>query len=289
MQIDETNRDLLALDALGGVLILTILLTPTFKALRVILGVPFVLFLPGYFLVSALFPGRDDLEGIERLALSLGLSLALVPLIGLMLNYTPFGIRLWPVTLSLFGFMLVTTWIAQFRRERIAPKERFTIDFTRHLPSWGEIGREDRLLIAGSIIAIIGAGVGGSYLASNRHGEEFTEFYLLGPGGKMENYPTELKAGGTGTVILGVQNHEYELVNYRVVLTLDNGFLTLDNGFLREIKGIQLDQGENWEKKITFQALEAGENRKLQFLLYKDNSVEPYRMLHLWLNVRESK
>ncbi|KXB03940.1 hypothetical protein AKJ47_01380 [candidate division MSBL1 archaeon SCGC-AAA261G05] len=282
MQIDETNRDLLALDALGGVLILTILLTPTFRALRVILGVPFVLFLPGYFLVSALFPGRDDLEGIERLALSLGLSLALVPLIGLMLNYTPFGIRLWPVTLSLFGFMLAMTWIAQFRRERIAPKERFSIDFSSHLPSWGEIGGEDKLLIVGSIIAIIGAGVGASYLASNRHGEEFTEFYVLGPGGMMENYPTDLEVGGTGTVILGVVNHEYQDENYHIILTLENEPL-------KEIGDIQLGHEENWEEEVTFKALEDGENEKLEFLLYKDDSVEPYRTLHLWLNVRESK
>ncbi len=33
--------------------------------------------------------------------MSIGLSLALVPLVGLILNYTPFGIRLEPVTVSL--------------------------------------------------------------------------------------------------------------------------------------------------------------------------------------------
>lgn len=53
-----------------------------------------VLFLPGYSLVEALYPGEGELSPLERLALSIGLSLALVPLTGLILNYTPWGIRL---------------------------------------------------------------------------------------------------------------------------------------------------------------------------------------------------
>jgi len=68
--------------------------------LRYVLGTVFVLFLPGYSLVKALYPGRQ-LRPLEESALSIGLSLALVPLIGLILNYTPWGIRLVPVTISL--------------------------------------------------------------------------------------------------------------------------------------------------------------------------------------------
>jgi uncharacterized membrane protein len=76
--------------------------------IRSVLGLPMVLFLPGYALIAALFPGKDDLDGIERLALSLGLSIAVVPLIGLGLNYTPWGIRLIPilVSLSVFTFLM---------------------------------------------------------------------------------------------------------------------------------------------------------------------------------------
>lgn len=51
--------------------------------IRMILGLIMVLFLPGSALVAALFPAKDDLDGIERLALGLGLSFAIVPLIGL--------------------------------------------------------------------------------------------------------------------------------------------------------------------------------------------------------------
>ncbi len=42
-----------------------------------------------YFKYLAAFSEKNDLDGIERLALSFGLSIAVVPLIGLGLNFTP--------------------------------------------------------------------------------------------------------------------------------------------------------------------------------------------------------
>jgi len=63
-----------------------------FVALRWILGSVFVLFIPGYVAVEVLFPGDVDLNWIERLALSIGLSLALVPLVGFLLSYASLGV-----------------------------------------------------------------------------------------------------------------------------------------------------------------------------------------------------
>ncbi|HJJ86646.1 MAG TPA: DUF1616 domain-containing protein, partial [Methanocorpusculum sp.] len=57
--------------------------------IRVIFTVPVILFIPGYVLIAALFPEKKSIDGIERFALSVGLSIAVVPLIGLVLNYTP--------------------------------------------------------------------------------------------------------------------------------------------------------------------------------------------------------
>jgi hypothetical protein len=73
---------------------------------RYIFGSVFVLFLPGYSFIRALF-GSKELDNIERFALSMGLSLALVPLAGLLLNYTPWGIRTTPVTFCLLALTLV--------------------------------------------------------------------------------------------------------------------------------------------------------------------------------------
>ncbi len=83
---------------------------------RVVLGLVLVLFLPGYSLIAALFPRRGDLDGIERIALSFGLSIAVVPLIGLGLNYTQYGIRLVPVLFGLSLFTVLLALVAYIRR-----------------------------------------------------------------------------------------------------------------------------------------------------------------------------
>lgn len=89
---------------------------------RYVLGAIFILWLPGYALVKALFlrelpvkTADGTLDSIERFALSIGLSLALVPMLGLVLNYTPWGITLMPVTLSLAALTASVATIAVIR------------------------------------------------------------------------------------------------------------------------------------------------------------------------------
>ena len=92
---------------------------------RYVLGTVFVLYLPGYTFVRALFPKwqttknyKGKLDSIERLALSIGLSLALVPIVGFILNYTPWGIRLTPIVLSLLLTTSAFSTIAVVREHR---------------------------------------------------------------------------------------------------------------------------------------------------------------------------
>ena len=85
--------------------------------IRYVLGAIFVLFLPGYSLIKALFPEKE-LDNIERTALSIGMSLALVPITGLILNYTPWGIRTTPVTLSLLCLTTIFATAAIIREHQ---------------------------------------------------------------------------------------------------------------------------------------------------------------------------
>lgn len=85
---------------------------------RYILGSIFILWLPGYTLTKALFPTKE-IGQIERAALSIGMSLALVPITGLLLNYTPWGIRLTPVTLSLLALTLALATVALLRERQV--------------------------------------------------------------------------------------------------------------------------------------------------------------------------
>jgi hypothetical protein len=91
---------------------------PPLIYMRYVLGSIFVLYLPGSMLIEALYPRSEDLESLERLALSMGLSLAVVPLIGLILNYTPWGIRLTPIVTSLATFTETMAVLALVRKYR---------------------------------------------------------------------------------------------------------------------------------------------------------------------------
>lgn len=89
---------------------------------RNILGVIFVLFLPGYAFVKAFFPVKvpietfsESLDTIERVALSIGMSIALTPMVGLILYYTPIGVGLVPITLSLLALTAAFATAAETR------------------------------------------------------------------------------------------------------------------------------------------------------------------------------
>ena len=84
--------------------------------LRYLFGGLLVLFLPGFSLVELLYSKRKELDDLTRVALSIGLSLAIVPLTGLVLNYTPWGIRLLPVAVSLVGLTVILLTLALRRK-----------------------------------------------------------------------------------------------------------------------------------------------------------------------------
>jgi uncharacterized membrane protein len=90
--------------------------------IRSALGLIFVLFLPGFAFIRALFPERpssevsgEQLERKERLALSMGVSLIITPVTVLILNIFPGGVTVMPVTLSLLAITLVFATIALIR------------------------------------------------------------------------------------------------------------------------------------------------------------------------------
>jgi len=83
--------------------------------LRWVLGLLFVLFLPGYVAIQAFFPSAD-LYGFDRLALSVALSIVLDMFSGLALDYTPWKIRLAPILLLLVTLTICLATLALARQ-----------------------------------------------------------------------------------------------------------------------------------------------------------------------------
>jgi len=83
---------------------------------RFIFGSMIVLYLPGYSTILALFP-RKELGSISMIALSIATSLAEVSILGLVLNYTPWGITLTTITLSLLIATLTSAVVVIIRKK----------------------------------------------------------------------------------------------------------------------------------------------------------------------------
>jgi uncharacterized membrane protein len=270
---------LILLNLLAWVLILVIFLFPSNTILRLILGIPFLLFSPGYTLTVALFTKKGGMGGIERIALSLGLSIAVVPFIGLILNYTPWGIRLESILCSVALFIFTASIIAWLRRRKLREEERFDVELSLMLPAWGE-GFWDKVLTITLVVVILGVlGTLGYVIAKPKVGETFTELYILGSGGKAADYPQELKVGEEGVVTVGIINHEGKEVSYRVEVVIGNDKST-------EVGPVTLADEHKWEGEVGFTPEVVGQNQKVEFWLYKGDEVEPYlEPLHLWVDV----
>ncbi len=265
------------------VLLIVIISFSTSGALRIILGLPFILFFPGYTLMAALFPRGTTIDGFERVALSFGFSVAIAGLVGLALNYTPWGVRLYPVVISLTAFIIVMSVIAWFRRRRLSQEERYAITFSLDLRSWQQQNLTGRVLTVTLIVAILGAfGTLGYAMAMPKIGERYTEFYVLGLDGKAADYTRELMAGEEGMVKVGIINREHELARYRIEIRID--------GAKGNISGpVILEHDEEWEETMGFVPERPGNSQKVEFLLYNLNisDSEAYRQLHFWIDVTD--
>ncbi len=136
----KIGRDLVLVNMLSTLLIV-IAFFPDSPA-SIILGLPFILFFLDYLLIFALFPMKKDLDDIERKALSLGLSIAVISLIGFALDYTPFGIRLYPVVFSLLSFILLMSAVAMHRRKASSSEEVFAPLALISISKWRGLGMD---------------------------------------------------------------------------------------------------------------------------------------------------
>jgi uncharacterized membrane protein len=110
---------------------------------------------------------------------------------------------------------------------------------------WGANGF-DRVLsvvLIGVILVCLGAI---AYMASRpNQGEQFTEFYILGPDGKAADYPSELKVGQAAQVTAGIINNFRAPSTYRVEVIAGG---VKDS----EVGPIDLQPREKWEGEVDF-------------------------------------
>jgi uncharacterized membrane protein len=251
--------------------------------LRLLLGLAFVILVPGYAFQAALFPRVDDLDGPERLALSIGLSIAVVPPLALILDQLPWGIRLWPIVVAEGAVIAACSTVAWLRRRRLPEEERPVLAVEVDLKGWwaaqDRAGRVLYGILAGAFLLAAVSAL--AIVALPRPDERFTEFYVLGAEGLAEDYPRQAVVGQPLAVTVGIANREGAPAEYRVEVRVGE----------QSIGGagpVLLQDGEVWEQPVTYALPQVGDDQQVEFFLYRDGGGEPYRSLRLWTDVAEA-
>jgi uncharacterized membrane protein len=265
--------------------------------LRVLLGFLSVLLFPGYVLVAAFFPDMKEIDWTERIALSFGLSIAVVPLLMVIVNFTPWGITLESTLITNLLFVLATSLVAYHRRMRLPEEERLSLSITFPPPSWSEYSGLEKVLTLVLAVSIAITGVALAYvLTSPSGGDRYTEFYILDKDGRTDNYPTQLNVSEQGNLTVGVVNHEAATINYTIHAVLSevrfvynvsagrNDTVAINNSTLGSFSA-SIGDGVTWEQPFDFSVADAGDYL-LRFFLYQNTSLsEPYRSLYLLIKV----
>lgn len=267
MRVHQWTGDLLLILLFSGLAAGGILSDISVTPVRVALALPLVLLTPGYAFISALFPEAPDEEDgfgtLERVALSIALSLAIVAMIAYAANFTPYGITTPPITIAVVAWTVLFSLLGLVRRARLGPEARygmrsspslgvipglFTVKQRRPGDTYGPFEPENErhlLLNVFLVFSLLALVAGGGYMAfaapSLPDEQPHTEFYLLSENGEGEltstDLPTDLSAGETAPITVAIENHEGETETYTTVVYQQEVTLSDDGRTVESVDG----------------------------------------------------
>ena len=313
---------------------LAVMLPPGNPA-RILITLLTLLILPGYALTTAAFPAKRSsrrfspmsvfgtagespfrdrneanagpaaLTGVERAALSFGLSVALVPVFGAVLYLTDGGFRLRPLLVVLTTFVLLATAIGVIRRSGLPADRRYEMPVHDWIGSVrssfaNASGVDLALNVALALALLISASTLAFAIAAPQDGSQFTEAYLLAPQGDGEfaakNYPTEFNRSENRSLAFVVENQEGQTVSYTVIAELQR--LDSEGNVLEDERVARFEQtvaaGESWRNQHAVTPTLVGERLRLSYLVYRgDPPAEisrqtAYRDVSIRINVSAS-
>ena len=298
--------------------------------IQIVLLAPALLFLPGYALTTVLFPGQpttagsghragkrfaahsprfgegsttDDgasrLDLVERAALSVGVSVGLLPLFALGFDLV-LGTVVGPVIATATVGSTVAMLVGGVKRSQLPEGDRFHIPIGR----WFEdaesavvdespgVAAVNVALAVSVVLALLTVGVA---FAAPNSGATFTEFAVGSEqGGEFvtDDYPDDLSVGEPAEPAVLIENREGEPIEYHVIVRFEqvqNG--TVPAAEQAERFSVAVEPGETVVETNRITRSMRGDNVRLRFLLYReepqtDLGNEPaYRSVHVWLSV----
>jgi uncharacterized membrane protein len=249
------HRDLEAatLGALIGAL--GALLVPV-EVVRLLFAAPLALFLPGYALACAALLDRR-LETPQVLCLSVGLSLAVLAIAELGLNYLG-GLRAGPWALLLLLLVIALARLAAIRRPAAA----------RHVHRPPRFKRPPALAVGlalGGILALSAAVAVAFVPVSAKHAVGYSELWLK-----------PAHNGGRGGVSVGVGNQEHDRTAYGLIARFGGGEGTL------VIRRFGLEPGQRRTFHLAPRSIPSRSVRVAVTLYRKAHPNVPYRRVFGW-------
>lgn len=300
----------------GVVTPLFVLTGPSHELLGRALGLPLVLFLPGYVLLAVFFPGADTEHGGpqrslpvgERIALSFGMSIALLPLFFLVVESVSTGAPLEAILGVISAFLVFGAILGIVRRLQLPRRRRFSLPVKRW---FGDLNRatvgaespvDGILTIALLLTILLATSTLGFALMVPTDGETYSSFSLLAADGSGEfvasDHPDELVQGEAQQFAVDVENKHSEPITYTVVAELQAVETSGESVTVlgeEELERLQVSVGSGEEERITHTITPSttGDDLRLQYYLYEgeapaDASTETAdRRLFIWIDVAE--
>jgi uncharacterized membrane protein len=275
------------------------------------IGVPFLLVMPGYAIVAALFPedtGRTrrseaaqpwhEPDLIVRTGLALLMSAVVVAAAGTLLGILGV-LNLVTAVLTISAVTLIGLGFAASRRQRIDPATR-AMPLGNQSRTWSRIRAGSTVQNAATVLALLVLlGTLGFTAAAPSNGDAYTEFYVLSENENgtltASDYPDTFSSGESETLYVGLENQEHVTKSYEVVMLAqavdDDGSVIIQQELDRF--NTTLEHGENTTVERDIQPTIVGEDIRLRILLYEgeapgDPSVQTAdQSLHLWIDVTD--
>ncbi|MFC6725448.1 DUF1616 domain-containing protein [Halobium palmae] len=287
-----------------------------------LLVLPLFLFVPGYAVLAALFPSRGSTAEVstlrgpremratgidltERFILSYGVSLGLLPILGVALAATPLGLTRESIFGALPAIVGLSVAITVVRRRTLRADRQFQLPIGTwggQFRSWIGAGSAlDGLVNLALVVCVVGAvAMVGFAVLSPPTSAEYSEMSLL-----TESESGELVAGGTPEqvavgeeipVVLQVTNSHAEAQSYSVVVQVqrvnENGGVTGRQQLDRFQHRIGSDS--QWRNPHTVAVPTTGDRLRVTYLLYEGQAPSNPTManadksLHFWVTATES-
>lgn len=232
------------------------------------LCLPFILYIPGYYVINSIIPQMDELSFIERSVCAIIISTTITSILGIILMQIEGTLDCVHLTLCVIIITILILIYYVSKIKNIDDEIRFYYK------------KANTALIIITIIALIGVIISGVYVQDHVINQGNTTFEVNGINKTAgEDGYINFTTNEEVKLSLNLTNHQYETKNYTVKILIQNG--TTNRTFAEE--NITIKDGESKIIPVDL-TMNSGE-KDIQFVLYENK--KPYIIRHLYANVSD--